>query len=186
VQTSQPIGVSTVAVSTLWNKQVALKVVLIAWRLFRDRLPTKDNLLRRGVIPFDSWLCVAGCNSVETSTHLFLHCSTFGMVWQFLLRWLGFSTTLPLGVVDHFNQFSFDGGNVKARGAILQVIWFATTWEIWKERNNMVFNGKDSSIPQVVDKIKSLAYKWLKEKYPSLPFNYHAWWLRPLTILGIG
>ena len=127
MQISQPIGVPTVAVSALWNKQVPLKVVLCACRLFRDRLPTKNNLLRRGVIPFDSQLCVAGCNSIETSTHLFLHCSTFGSVWQLLLRWLGFSTALPLGVVDHFNQFSFYGGNVKARGAIFQVIWFATT-----------------------------------------------------------
>jgi len=89
-------------------------------------------------------------------------------------------------VVDHFNQFFLDGGSVKARGAILQAIWFATTWEIWKERNNRLFNGKQSSIPNVVDKIKSLAFMWLKEKYPSLPFNYHAWWLSPFTILGVG
>jgi hypothetical protein len=182
---SQPIRVSTVVASTLWNKHVPLKVVLFAWHLFRDRLPTKDNLLRRGVIPFDSRLCIAGCNSVETSTHLFLHCATFGSVWQILLRWLGVSAALPLGVVDHFNQFSFDGG-VKTRGAILQVIWFASTWEIWKERNNRLFIGKEGPIPQVVDKIKSHAFMWLKEHYPSLPFNYHAWWLSPFTILGIG
>jgi len=86
MQISQPIIVPMVAVSALWNKHVPLKVVLFAWRLFRDRLPTKDNLLRRGVIPLDSRLCVAGCNSVETSSHLFLHCSTFGLVWQLLLR----------------------------------------------------------------------------------------------------
>ena len=175
VQISQPIGAPTVAVSAFWNKQVPLKVVLFAWRLFRDRLPTKDNLLRRGVIPFDSRLCVVGCDSVETSTHLLLHCSTFGSVWQLLLRWLGFSTALPFGVIGHFWQFSFDGGNVKDRGAILQVIWFATTWEIWKERNSRLFNGNDCPIPQVVDKIKSLAFMCLKEKYPSLPFNYHIW-----------
>jgi len=175
-----------VAVTTLWHKQVPLKVMLFAWRLFRDKLPTKDNLLRRGVIPLDSRLCIVGCNSLETTTHLFLHCSTFGSVWQYLLRWLGFLTTLPLGVIDHFNQFFLDDGTVKARGAILQVIWFATTWEIWKERNNRLFNGKQSSILQVVDKIKSLAFMWLKEKYPTLPFNLHAWWLSPFTILGIG
>jgi hypothetical protein len=75
---------------------------------------------------------------------------------------------------------------VKARGAILQVIWFATTWEIWKERNNRLFNGKDSSIHQVVDRIKLLAFMWLKEKFHFLPLNYHAWWLSPFTILGIG
>jgi len=95
--------------------------------MFRDRLPTKDNLLHRGVITLDSRLCLAGCNSVETTTHLFLHCSTFGSVWQYLLRWLGFSTALPLGVIDHFNQFSLDDGIVKDRRAILQAFWFATT-----------------------------------------------------------
>jgi len=186
VQASHPIEAFTVSVTTLWNKHVPLKVVLFAWRLFRDRLPTKDNLLRRGVIPYDSRLCIAGCNTVETSTHLFLHCPTFGAVWYLLFRWLSFSTVIPLGVVDHFNQFFLDGGNVKARGAILHAIRFATTWEIWKERNNRLFNGKQSSILNVVDKIKSLAFMWLKEKYPSLPFNYHAWWLSPFIILGVG
>jgi len=69
----------------------------------------------------------------------------FGSVWQCLLRWLGFSTALPLGVIDHFNQFSWDDGAVKDRRTILQVIWFVTTWEIWKERNNRLFNGNQSS-----------------------------------------
>ena len=67
--------------SSIWHKDVPLKVVLFAWRLFRDRLP-KDNLLRRGVIHFDSRLCVAGCGTVETSYHLFLHCNFFGFVWH--------------------------------------------------------------------------------------------------------
>jgi len=130
VLTSESIAAPTVVVTTPWHKQVPLKVVLFVWRMFRDRLPTKDNLLHRGVITLDSRLCLAGCNSVETTTHLFLHCSSFGSVWQYLLRWLGFSTALPLGVIDHFNQFSLDDGTVKDRRAILQVIWFATTWEI--------------------------------------------------------
>jgi len=65
---------------SIWHKDVPLKVVVFAWRLFRDRLPTKDNLLRRGVINFDSRLCVAGCDTVETSYHLFLHCNIFGTV----------------------------------------------------------------------------------------------------------
>jgi hypothetical protein len=29
----------------IWNKIVLLKVVLYAWRLLKDRLPTKDNLI---------------------------------------------------------------------------------------------------------------------------------------------
>jgi len=146
VLTSESIAASTVVVPTIWHQQVPLKVVLFVWRLFCDRLPTKDNLLRRGVITLDSRLCIVDCNSIETTNHLFLHCSTFGSVWQCLLRWLGFSTALPLGVIDHFTQFSWDDGTVKDRRTILQVIWYATTWKIWKERNNRLFNGKQSSI----------------------------------------
>jgi len=59
-------------------------------------------------------------------------------------------------------------------------------WEIWNERNNKLFTGKECTIVQVVDKIKSLTFMWLKAKFPSLPFNYHDWWLSPYTILGIG
>ena len=87
---------------------------------------------------------------------------------------------------NHFNQFSFSGGIFKVRRSILQAIWFATVWEIWKERNNRLFNDKVCSIIQVVEKIKILAYSWLKVKFVSLPFNYHGWWLSPFAILDIG
>jgi len=51
---------------------------------------------------------------------------------------------------------------------------------------NRVFNEKKCSIQQVVDKIKSTTFMWLKGKYINLPLNYHGWWLSPFTILGIG
>ncbi|MCI40079.1 helicase-like protein [Trifolium medium] len=34
----------------IWHKQVPLKVSVLALRLLRNRLPTKDNLLRRHVV----------------------------------------------------------------------------------------------------------------------------------------
>jgi len=89
-------------------------------------------------------------------------------------------------VGDRFNQFIFVGGVAKARRSILQVIWFAFAWKIWKERNNGLFKAKECTIVQVVDKIKSLTFTWLEAKFPSLPFNYHGRWLSPYTILGIG
>jgi len=64
----------------------------------------------------------------------------------------------PLQVSDHFNQFSCCGGTSKGHQSILQVIWFAANWKIWKERNNRLFNVKECSVYQVVDKIKSLTF----------------------------
>ena len=74
----------------------------------------------------------------------------------------------------------------KSKQHILQAIWFATVWEIWKERNNRVFNEKKCSIHQVVDKIKSTTFMCLKGKFINIPLNYHGWWLCPFTTLGIG
>jgi len=48
--TLQPPLVSSVDALSLWHKDVPLKVVLFGWRILRDRLSTKDNLFRRGVI----------------------------------------------------------------------------------------------------------------------------------------
>jgi len=53
---------------------------------------------------------------------------------------------LSYDVSSHFNQFSFIGSAAKSKQHILQAIWFATVWEIWKERNNRAFNEKKGSI----------------------------------------
>ena len=166
--TLQPPAEQPDDASSIWHKDVPLKVVLFAWRLIRDRLPTKDNLLRRGVIHFDSRLCGAGCGTNETSYHLFLHCNFLGTVWHSLYRWIGISVANPFSVSDHFHQFGFCGGIARRRRSILQVIWFATVWKIWKERNNRLFNGKECPVFQVVDRIKSISYMWLKAKYVTL------------------
>jgi len=183
--TAQPPTATPMPVSSLWHKDVPLKVVMFAWRLFWDRLPTKDNLFRRGVLDQNSLECVAGCGSVESSAHLFLHCNVSGSVWHLIYGWLGISAAAPQFLPDHFIHFSFLGGSGKVCQSILQVIWFATIWKIWKERNNRLFTDKTCSIPQVVDKIKSLTFMWLKARFATLPFNLHGCWLSPFTILGI-
>jgi len=94
---------------------------------FRDRLPTNDNLLRRGVIHHDARLCVTHCGFEENLAHLFLHCKFFGSIWHHIYRWMGVSTTIPFSVGDHFNQFTIDGGASRARRSILRVLWYATT-----------------------------------------------------------
>jgi len=61
-----------------WFWETPFVPTLFAWRLFRDRLPTKDNLHCRGVLDQASMLCVSGCGLTETSNHLFLHCNILG------------------------------------------------------------------------------------------------------------
>jgi len=58
------------AAELIWNRHVPLKVSILAWRLLRNRLPTKANLLARGMLAHDVQLCVSGCGEVETAQHL--------------------------------------------------------------------------------------------------------------------
>jgi len=78
-------------------------VVLFAWRLFRDRLPTKKNLYHRHVIDIEARSCVGDYGEVETSSHLFLHCNLFGFVWNLINRWLGVSLVMLFDAPTLFN-----------------------------------------------------------------------------------
>lgn len=76
--------VNPVDAKLLWHKDIPLKVVIFDWRLFRNRLPTKDYLFWRGILNNDYRMCASGCGSLETLNHLFLHCSFFGAVWYYI------------------------------------------------------------------------------------------------------
>ncbi|PNX56549.1 70 kDa peptidyl-prolyl isomerase, partial [Trifolium pratense] len=88
----------------IWHSQVSLKVSISAWRLLRDRLPTKDNLVTRGVLSSTAHSCVFGCGEAESVHHLFISCST---------------VQVALVHVDH------SAGGSRARRSFLQLIWLA-------------------------------------------------------------
>jgi len=117
----------------------------------------------------------------------FYTCNIFGDVWHLIHHWLGVCSVLPYDPVEYLIQFRSVGGNCSmVRQLILHLIWFATKWKIWKERNSRLFNDKVCPTHQIVDKIKYLSFMWLKAKLPNLAVNYHGWWLNPATMLGIG
>jgi len=58
--------------------------IYLVWRLLCNRLPTKDNLVRQGVLLSIDPACVGGYDHIESATHLFLHCNVFGLLWSFV------------------------------------------------------------------------------------------------------
>ncbi|MCI27557.1 cysteine-rich receptor-like protein kinase, partial [Trifolium medium] len=54
ILTSQPLVAVDEIDDLIWHKQVPLKVSILAWRLLRDRLPTRVNLAHRGIITPDA------------------------------------------------------------------------------------------------------------------------------------
>jgi len=145
--TTKDIPLGDSAANLIWHNQVSLMVSVIAWRLLRNRLPTKSNLVQRGVITSYACLCVSDCGFKETAQHLFLSCSTFSTLWPLVRHWLGFMGVDYIVLSDHFLQFMYSIGGGKVTRSFLQLIWLLCVWVLWNERNNRLFNNVVTPIP---------------------------------------
>jgi len=172
-------------VDDVWHKLIPSKVSVFVWRLLRDRLPTKDDLARRRIIQATDTACPTACGMLETAKHLFLDCGTFGSIWSLVFHWLGISSVIGGELRHHFLQFTHMAGLPRSTHLHLRVIWFASVWVIWKERNNRVFNNVVTAPPILLEKIKLNSFLWLKSKRAHFSYSYHDWWKHPLLCMGV-
>ena len=121
--TTKDILLADSATAMISHNQVSLKVSIFAWRLLRDRLPTKSNLVYRGVILSEASLYVSDCGFIETEQHLFLSCYTFSSLWPLVHHWLSFVGVDSNVLSDHFLQFVYSIGGGKATRSFLKLIW---------------------------------------------------------------
>ncbi|GAU51730.1 hypothetical protein TSUD_415340 [Trifolium subterraneum] len=103
-------GPTTGVSDLIWHKHVPFKVSVLAWRLLRNRLPTKDNLVARNIIPFDARFCVNGCGELETVNHVFLASPGISPLWGKVRSWLGGIPVAAELVQDHFAHFMVSSG----------------------------------------------------------------------------
>ncbi|KAE8668369.1 hypothetical protein F3Y22_tig00112343pilonHSYRG00209 [Hibiscus syriacus] len=71
----------------IWFPSHIPKFSLISWMVILDRLPTRDRLIRFGVVNDDA--CVVCGSSMETRNHLFADCSYARNVWNAVLGLCG-------------------------------------------------------------------------------------------------
>jgi len=185
VLTPQDHHVLDAAQNLIWHPQVPLKVSILAWRLLRDRLPAKFNLLNRGIITVADISCVTGCGHVESVDHLFLHCNFFGAIWCQVRLWLGFSGVDHDIIGDHFLHFTYYLGGMKTRRSFLKLFWLFCVWLFWKERNNIIFNNITTPIEELVEKVKFHSYWWLCANNAAFVYGCQQWQSNPLLCLGI-
>jgi len=67
---------------------VASSAQVCMWRAMQEKLPTRGNLVRRGVsVP--SNLCPLCSKVEETSEHVLINCEVAQKVWDNCDRWIG-------------------------------------------------------------------------------------------------
>jgi hypothetical protein len=107
----------------IWRSVVPSKVSALMWQLLLDRIPTRVNLCKRGIITLDTTLCPLCGRDPETARHLFLHCPFAAAVWYALNRWLGVMVVLPGEVLASYGQFMGSGRNKRSKWGSRVCVW---------------------------------------------------------------
>ncbi|KAJ9547493.1 hypothetical protein OSB04_020036 [Centaurea solstitialis] len=146
------------------NKSVPIKVKITSWRAARDSLPTKINLIRRGVALGDD-LCPLCKYQPESVKHLFVECdrtkAARGAInnwWRVLATNANELNGILLGDDDEGSD-----NNKKLRLA-KNAIFHAYIWAIWKGRNEVVFNGTSFNPLLIANLVQSETYFWVKNR----------------------
>lgn len=156
-------------ISNMWHKVVPSKIFVFTWRLLRNKIPTKTNLLQRVCV------CV---------TYLTVHGLFCGVTYcQNHMLGIDF---VPSGVLfEHFEQVLWMVGMPRSTHSFFRLIWLVCVWVIWKERNDHIFKNVASDPCILSDKVKLNSYLWLKSNLMSFSFCYHDWCRHPLLCMDV-
>nr|GEZ88226.1 hypothetical protein [Tanacetum cinerariifolium] len=114
--------------ATRWVKTIPIKVNILAWRTRLDRLPTRVNLIMRGV-NIDSSLCSV-CSSVqEDSNHLFCLCDLGKSISQRIFRWWNIQWVKVSTYAEWYSWFISIRSPAKLK-LMLEGVFYTSWWHI--------------------------------------------------------
>ncbi|GJZ37647.1 RNA-directed DNA polymerase, eukaryota [Tanacetum coccineum] len=114
--------------ATRWIKSVPIKINVFAWRASQDRLPSKLNLLRRGV-QVDNLMCPI-CNSVqEDISHVLFTCEVAAAITRLVCRWWDVDRESFSSYMDWLSWFKniWLGSKIKS---LLEGVFYTTWWAL--------------------------------------------------------
>ena len=119
----------------IWKLNVMPNIRIFLWQLCHNTLPTRANLLRKGI--YVDPVCPACLSEIEDIDHLFVGCHMVKKTWDLTVshNWLTsqpFPQSLP-SVWEGLHNLYTARNSYLTRVAIL-------SWSIWKSRNSMVFS----------------------------------------------
>ncbi|GJZ50409.1 RNA-directed DNA polymerase, eukaryota [Tanacetum coccineum] len=166
-------------VATRWIKYIPIKINIFAWKVRLDRLPTRLNLVHRGV-QVTSLACPVCSTSHENTSHILFSCSMASDIARLISRWwdLGWS---PLGSYAEWLSWFKDirmGSKLKS---MLEGVFFVSWWCIWNYRNQLLFASRKPRKNVIFDDIVSRSFAWCNARC-NISFSWDSWLQHPNLI----
>nr|GEZ84741.1 RNA-directed DNA polymerase, eukaryota [Tanacetum cinerariifolium] len=144
--------------ATRWVKYISIKINIFAWRARLNRLPTRSNLVRRGVV-LDSSVCPL-CGLVpEDIHHVFFRCDTAKLVFCRIYRWWDLDWHDLLSFSDWNASFSAIRHPSRIK-LILEGVFYVAWWHLWVYRNQFIFAATPPRRLVIFDDIVSRSFTW--------------------------
>ncbi|KAJ9560212.1 hypothetical protein OSB04_005372 [Centaurea solstitialis] len=150
----------TADTKTEWIRWVPNNCNIFLWRTLYNRLPTRDNLQKRGV-EISSVDCPICHTELECLNHLMLSCSTAKTISAHLANWVDWWPTNSIAVAEFWDRIR-DAGKKVSHEDICKVIGVAFLNTMWNMRNSKVFNGEISKDLDIVRCIQTVAFNWIR------------------------
>ncbi|GKV32614.1 hypothetical protein SLEP1_g41208 [Rubroshorea leprosula] len=148
-----------------------------------DKIPTKANLFKRGIIQnMEDCKCELCGHQLEETSHLFTHCKVAYDLWNACFRWWGIRTVLDRDGCKVFQQHP---SALKVAGLKegWSCIWFVVVWTLWLARNNSIFNGKVADNCRLLELVHLRSFSWLKYRKKGCLFSLSDWIQEPVACL---
>jgi hypothetical protein len=154
-----PVGTLDVSACIAWGSSLPTKLKVFSYLMSIDRLSTRGNLFYKNCAP--TAVC-ASCPCEETSRHLFFDCVHAAGLWRTL------GVLIPAGAVDIWNLHApFQVSLLPWRASVAVILW-----NIWKARNDVVFNSARCSpaitIRRCCDDLTVWMYRFKNEERDDL------------------
>ncbi|GJX20072.1 RNA-directed DNA polymerase, eukaryota [Tanacetum coccineum] len=136
---------------TRWVKCVPIKINVFAWKIFLDRLPTRLNLYRRGVV-ITSVECPNCGEANEDTTHIFFNCGLALDVMHLVCRWWNLDRSSFSSYSDWLVWFKALRMGSKKKD-VLEGVFYVAWWCIWSYRNHLLFADKKPRKDYIFDDV---------------------------------
>ncbi|XP_071718427.1 uncharacterized protein [Rutidosis leptorrhynchoides] len=163
--------VVTHAEPTIRNNLLPQKVGILMWRASQNKLPVRSELDRRG-IDLDSVRCPVCNDDIESINHTFIHCKTASDIWDRIFKWWNLNSTVFADITE-LTKGSNSQINTTTGISIWQAIVWVTSYYIWKNRNDHVFNKSRLCNAKIVSEIQIKSFEWISSRLKYGCLDWH-------------